>query len=382
MRAVVLSNDRVIEFLNENFINTWVSNVELERTPNKKVYMAVRREQGFQPFDKMHPLAQAIAKGWKEDSPSDSLILSSELELMGREPVNELIGGNMGQRYLTFLKDALDGKLPGVEEEPPEPQSTDSEIRSNSQTVPLKDLNIVLTHRKHEQEILSVLRAPGGGRQDYTVINIDTTAFENGGLLTIDITLGHAETSGSFDLFDGDSELPTEGAPENTLASKYGIRPDERGTIKYHFDRGQVFKLGATGDWFSKKGSVNAFWAKISVEPDRKPEPKKVSPLPSMQSAEDVMNTFVEAFKNLDTETIRPMLTGDARETFEIADVENLTEDMRTQFSQMMNSMKILSSEYVGDEFHFRLRVPMADPPEVSVKMRKVEGSWFIYDAK
>ena len=46
---------------------------------------------------------------------------------------------------------------------------------------------------------------------------------------------------------------------------------------------GQVFKLGATGDWFSKKGSVNAFWvkvsvepeAKVSVEPDRKPELRK-----------------------------------------------------------------------------------------------------------
>ena len=383
MRAVVLSNDRVIEFLNENFINTWVSNVELERTPNKKIYMAVRREQGFQPFDKMHPLAQAIAKGWKKDSPSDSLILSSELELMGREPVNDLIGGNnKGQRYLTFLKDALDGKLPGLEEEPPEPQSTDSEIRSNSQTVPLKGLNVVLTHRKHEQEILSVLRAPGGGRQEYTVINIDATAFENGGLLTIDITLGHAEASGSFDLFDSESELPTEGAPENTLASKYGIRPDESGTIKYHFDRGQVFKLGATGDWFSKKGSVNAFWAKISVEPDRKPEPKKVSPLHSMQSAEDVMNAFVKAFKNLDGETIRSMLTRNARETFEIDDGENLTEDMRTQFSQMMSSMKILSSGYVDDEFHFQLRMPMADPPELTFKMQKVDGIWLIYDAK
>ena len=47
---------------------------------------------------------------------------------------------------------------------------------------------------------------------------------------------------------------------------------------------------------------------------------------------------------------------------------------------QILRHMEVLSSEYVGDEFHFRLRVPGAHPPEVSVKMRKVEGIWRIYD--
>ena len=198
-------------------------------------------------------------------------------------------------------------------------------------------------------------------RQDYTVINIDTTAFENGGVLKIAITLGHAEASGSFDLFAGDSELPTEGAPQNALASSYGIRPDGNGIIKYGFDRGQVFKLGATGDWFSKKGSVNAFWAKISVEPDKKPEPRKVAPEHLGQSAEDVMNAFVEAFKNLDTEAMRSMVTGNASERFE-SDLEDMPEDVRTQLSQILSQVKVLSSEYVGDEFHFQLRVPGSQP--------------------
>ena len=121
MRAVVLSQDPIIEFLNENFINTWVSNFELERTPNKRDYMAVRRQHGYKSFDKTHPLAQAIMKGWKKHSPSDSLILSPDLELMGRESVNDLIGSHMIQRYLTFLKEALDGKLPGFAAEAPHP---------------------------------------------------------------------------------------------------------------------------------------------------------------------------------------------------------------------------------------------------------------------
>lgn len=200
-------------------------------------------------------------------------------------------------------------------------------------------------------------------------------------MLTIAISVGHAGAAGSFDLFDSNSELPTEGAPENALASAYSIPPDGRGIIEYYFDPGQVFKLGATGDWFSEKGSVNAFWAKISVEPAQKSEPREVSSAHLEQSAEDVMNAFVKAFKDLDSETILPMLTGDASETFE-SDFEDVPEDMRTQFSQMLSHMKVLSSQYVGDEFHFRLKVPGGHPSEVSVKMRKVEGVWLIYDAK
>ena len=96
-----------------------------------------------------------------------------------------------------------------------------------------------------------------------------------------------------------------------------------------------------------------------------KPEPRKVASPHSMQSAEDVMNAFVEAFKNLDSEAMLSIITERVRERFEM-DAENLTEDMRTQLSQMLSSVKILSSEYVGDEFHFRLRVPGSHPPEVS----------------
>ena len=73
------------------------------------------------------------------------------------------------------------------------------------------------------------------------------------------------------------------------------------------------------------------------------------------------------------------MLTEDARETFG-DNFQDMPEDVRTQMRQMLRQMEVLSSEYVGDEFHFRLRVPIAQPPEKSVKMRKVEGIWRIYD--
>ncbi|MDD9973483.1 MAG: hypothetical protein OXU27_05725, partial [Candidatus Poribacteria bacterium] len=60
---------------------------------------------------------------------------------------------------------------------------------------------------------------------------------------------------------------PTRGTPHSALASAWGVRPGKKGTIKYRFDRGKVFKLGGTGSWFSEEGSINAFLAEISVVP-------------------------------------------------------------------------------------------------------------------
>lgn len=139
------------------------------------------------------------------------------------------------------------------------------EIPIGTSQTPLNEISVVLNAEKSEQEILLNFRAPGRGYQDYTVVNIDTTAFEGGGVLTVEIRVGNANASGSFDLFDSDTELPMEGIPE-TLVSAWGIKPGRSRTISHRFERGIVFKLGATGDWFSKKGDINVFVAKISVE--------------------------------------------------------------------------------------------------------------------
>lgn len=332
-------------------------------------------------FNRTHPLAEAIMKGWKEHSPVDCLIISPDFELMGRQLVNEFLGGGQYSDYLAFLKGALDGKQPGLgnliltrespsqevldvlrtptvgyqdytvvvidasafenggtltidievgrekgeggfylfdgdselstEEETPKDMlartwgapGTTRQIthrfdlgqlfklgatgywdreepcvnafhakisvaeNSNKDTTdaPLIGLNVVLEGTQPSQEVLNTFRAPGRGYQDYTVVNIDTTAFGDGGVLIIDIQVGNADASGSFDLFDGDTELPTEGIPE-ALISAWGIKPGTATTISHRFERGTVFKLGATGDWFSKIGDINAFYARISVE--------------------------------------------------------------------------------------------------------------------
>ena len=145
--------------------------------------------------------------------------------------------------------------------------------RSNPQADTLRVTGVQMQETKAEieeeqqiqTEILDFFRTPERGHQDYTVVKIDATAFEDGGMLTIDLQVGSGQAAGSFDLFDGDNELPTEGAPDNILAHEWGIPPGGTAVIAYRFDQGQIFQLGATGDWFSEKGSVNAFHARISI---------------------------------------------------------------------------------------------------------------------
>ena len=271
MRAGVLSEDRVIEFLNENFINIWVSNVELERTPRKQAYMARRREVLSKTFNRTHSLAQAIIKTWKKGSPVDCLVFSPEFEPLGGIDYNEFpecLGefDDETEAYLFFLKASLEGERPGLG-------------------------TLILTPEQPAQESVDTFRTPEVAHQDYTVVFIDTGAFEDGGTLTIDIRVGGDDAIGIFHLLDGDSKLPTEKAPDgidpavwnnqeseeykkafDALTRVWGIFPGKTGQITYQFNRGQRFKLCVTGDQWGGIGGINAFHTKISVEAAEKRE--------------------------------------------------------------------------------------------------------------
>ena len=154
------------------------------------------------------------------------------------------------------------------------------------------------------------------------------------------------------------------------------------------------------------------------------------------RTAEEVMNAYVEALRNLDAEGIGSLVTGAAKQEFEsgmlpildgelpkdmedmyysvihdilpaekademVADLLQATKKMmRPIFKQTYGQAEVVSSEHVGDEFHFRLRIPMPKFPEIPqvpgrvemtklpesverlVKMRKVDGVWQIYDSE
>ena len=144
------------------------------------------------------------------------------------------------------------------------------------------------------------------------------------------------------------------------------------------------------------------------------------------QSAEDVMNTYVEAYRHLDFKAMQPLLTAEMRERraasgaptgFMVEEVRRETadgtevvsdpevlEEARLQFERLMfepvlkmiSQAEVVSSGYVGSEFHFRLGMPAPEmpvpnkeavieteippPPETLVKMRKENDTWLIYD--
>ena len=178
--------------------------------------------------------------------PVDIQILNPEATVIMHQPESKFPGNNRTQGYLTLLAYAL--------EEKPSLESDDPSLR------------------KQLMAVSNTFRAPGAGYQDYTPIEIDTTPFEHGGTLIIDIEVGEGEATGSFDLFGPDVELPTEGYPNDALTSVWDIPPGITGQIIHRFARGQRFKLGATGNWFCEKGSTNTFLAKISVVPAKNEE--------------------------------------------------------------------------------------------------------------
>ena len=136
------------------------------------------------------------------------------------------------------------------------------------------------------------------------------------------------------------------------------------------------------------------------------------------RSAEDVMNAYLEALRSLDGEGIRTLMTGAAKEEFEsamlpllngglpeeFADIlydtlpaetadeifQTMKEVMRPMLKQMFGQVEIVSSEHVGDEFHFQIRIPSPEVPGASGfempkipdalhKMHKENGVWQIF---
>ena len=236
-----------------------MANSELGRIQSLREPLAKRREREGKTFDTTHRLAQAIIKGWKtgskKGSPVDCFVISPEFELMGRQLVNELSedgerrGLSEQEYYLTFLKEALEGKQPGLG-------------------------NITLTREHPSHAVLDTFRTPICGHQDYTVVTIDTTAFENGGTLTIDLEIGRGNSDGTFYLVNSDTEFPTtEGIPKKDLLAWAWSESGETGQITHRFDRGQRFKLGAIGPSKEEEACINAFHAKISVAENQQVEP-------------------------------------------------------------------------------------------------------------
>ncbi len=287
MRAVVLGNERVIKFLNDNFINTWVSNFELGRKPSVREYLAKRYTRESKAFDTTHPLAQAIKSGWHERSPVDCFVISPEFELRGKLALNKFLygghdwdgGRTRAENYRLFLIEALEGKYPGFSADNSFAYLLGEEEDTPDQESPfepfLTDLDVVINPMQPMLEVLDVIRTLEVRYQQSTMVTIDATPFEKGGILTVDIRLGSTKLAGSFYLYDGDIEFPAERGQryDKSIANATDVPPGGMRQITYPFYRGRVFRLAiAPAELSDKEEYVNAFQARISVELAEKPE--------------------------------------------------------------------------------------------------------------
>lgn len=103
MRAVVLSNSKVIKQLNKHYVNVFLLIRDLRELQNgmKDESISKFANTVSATFD------AAVAEG--VDGSVNSFILSPQLELIGHLPYEDLIKPNevIDDTYLTFLKDAL-----------------------------------------------------------------------------------------------------------------------------------------------------------------------------------------------------------------------------------------------------------------------------------
>ena len=128
------------------------------------------------------------------------------------------------------------------------------------------------------------------------------------------------------------------------------------------------------------------------------------------QSAEGVMSAYLEAWRDSDYEVIDSLRTEQYRRSIHdnsgdggstnVSDeahdevVETGLQMLAEVLRELRKQTLLVSSEYAGDEFHFRLRIPDSELQGISdqimpiatgisyhqVKMRKENGVWGIYD--
>jgi hypothetical protein len=110
------------------------------------------------------------------------------------------------------------------------------------------------------------ITAPGRGAHNYNVFYVDTRAFPQGGELDVMVQVDQNSTlSGSFELYPKGTAFTQAGASTHPLTGKYDVAPGSIVHLLYRFNAGQIFALGAEGNWFSPKGTTGNMIFRASV---------------------------------------------------------------------------------------------------------------------
>ena len=82
-------------------------------------------------------------------------------------------------------------------------------------------------------EVLHIYGTSSTDTPDDAVVKIDTTAFECGGLLHIEIQVGVGKSAGTFELFHVDTELPSKEGDDAALDGAWNVSPGSIGHISF-----------------------------------------------------------------------------------------------------------------------------------------------------
>ncbi len=178
----------------------------------------------------------------------DILVFTPDAEVIMHQPESALPYKNQSRAYLTVLKHSV---------ETFEGRRTRVGKRSRLDGNPI-GLGTAL------MDVLHIYGTSSTDTPDDTVVKIDTTPFESGGILHIEIQVGAGESAGTFELFHDDTELLTKGDTDEALDGAWNVSPGSIGHIFHNFRRGQLFKLVATS---TDNQKANAFLARVSVVP-------------------------------------------------------------------------------------------------------------------
>ena len=179
----------------------------------------------------------------------DILVFTPDAEVIMHQPESALPYKNQSRAYLTVLEhsvDAFEGRRTRVGKR--------SKLDENPISL--------------GTELMEVLHVYGTSSTDTpgdTVVKIDTTPFECGGILHVEVQVGVGESAGTFELFYDDTELFSKEGADEALDGAWNVSPGSIGHIFHNFRRGQLFKLVATS---ADNQKPNAFRARVSVVPN------------------------------------------------------------------------------------------------------------------